>query len=356
MIEKDDLHGGEAAVRLRCRARGRSMLDKFGQASPDRSSTLNGVAGRGVLLLAVVVALAASVGGCADEPPPKQRETFAYDRTRPLRPVVVGGRQRAGVRVEQITYTAADGERVPALLALPRAEKPRGCLIYQGGLGTKKEEAAALWPIAAGLGLATFTIDPRYTGARAARGAPLARVLRDPDRVASTLRDNVIDLRRGLDYLGGRRECGRNIGYLGISQGGLLGALLAGDDERVRAAVLTSIGASWRSALFYSGDVLLPGITERPREMKIALRKLRAFDAARWVAKISPRPVMLVNGRRDPRVPVVEALNLAAAAREPKTVVLHRGGHDPFAPPHGERVTLRVAVFLLNELAEYPNG
>jgi pimeloyl-ACP methyl ester carboxylesterase len=203
------------------------------------------------------------------------------------------------------------------------------------------------------LGLATFTIDPRYTGARARKPEQLARVLRDPDRIAAMFRGNVVDLRRGLDYLERRPQCRRNIGYLGTSMGALLGALLAGDDERVHATVLTSSPATAREALLYNDDLLLPGISERPRKLEMAVRKLRAFDAARWVAKISPRPVMLVNGRRDPRVPVVDALNLAAAARDPKTIVFHNGGHDPFAPPSGDRVASRVASFLLNELADY---
>jgi fermentation-respiration switch protein FrsA (DUF1100 family) len=166
------------------------------------------------------------------------------------------------------------------------------------------------------------------------------------------IRDDVIDLRRALDYLDGRPECRRNFGYLGTSEGALLGALLAGGDTRIHAAVLTSIGATWRSALLYGTDLLLPGITARPATMETAVRKLRAFDAARWIGKISPRPVLLVDGLRDPRVPVVEALNLDAAAREPKTLVLHRGGHDPFAAPDGQRVRDRIGLFLYDQLVD----
>jgi pimeloyl-ACP methyl ester carboxylesterase len=294
--------------------------------------------------------------GCNDQAAPKQRDPFAYDRDRPLRPVVVHRARRKSVRVARITYVAADGQRVPALFAVPRVQEPQGCLIYQGGLGTKKEAAAPLWPGLAALGLATFTIDPRYTGARATKAKPLARVVRSADRIVAMLHDDVVDLRRGIDYLEGRPECRRNIGYLGTSMGAVLGAALAGGDDRVHATILTSVGATFREGLLYAGDVLLPGIAGRPRELEAAVRKFRPFDAARWVAKIGPRPVMIVNGRRDPRVPVVDALNLAAAARDPKTVVFHKGGHDPFAPPYGDAVIRRVANFLVTELAEYRTG
>jgi fermentation-respiration switch protein FrsA (DUF1100 family) len=86
--------------------------------------------------------------------------------------------------------------------------------------------------------------------------------------------------------------------------------------------------------------------------MEAAVRTLQPFDVARWVARISPRPVMLVNGKKDPAVPVVDALNLAAAARDPKTVVIHDGGHDPFCPPDGAAVVRRMRAFLIDNLVD----
>ena len=260
-------------------------------------------------------------------------------------------RRHGDVDVRRLTYAAHDGTRVPALLAVPRHAPSRGCLIYQGGIGTEKEQASAVWPGAAALGLTTFTIDPRYTGARANKAEPLERVVRNPDRIVSLLHGSVIDLRRGLDYLGRRRECRHNFGYLGSSLGAALGAMLAGDDRRVRAAVLTSIGATWREILL-STNVLLPGIDDHPRRLNAAVRKLEPFDPGRWVGKIAPRPVMLVNGRNDPAVPPVAAMDLAAAANEPKTVIYHSGGHDPVAGPQGAEVADRIGNFLFDELAD----
>lgn len=309
--------------------------------------------GRGVLPLCAIVTLAGLLGGCGDQTSQPRRDPFAYDRDRPLAATVKTVSRKGAVRVQRVVYTAADGQRVPALLAVPRRTEPKGCLIYQGGAGSTKEQASRLWPSAAALGLATFTIETRHTGARAADPRELLHVLASADRVATMIRDDVIDLRRGVDYLSTRPECRRNIGFLGTSQGALLGALLAGDDPRIHAVVLTSLGATWRSALLYDTDVLVPGVTERPRAMEAALRKLDGLDAADWIGRISPRPVMIVDGLRDPRIPVVEALNLAAAAREPKTLMLHRGGHDPFGPPDGDRVNDRIGLFLLNQLVDY---
>jgi fermentation-respiration switch protein FrsA (DUF1100 family) len=311
-------------------------------------------AAHGALLALVVTCVAAGVTGCGGgsqkAKPATDRFPFAYRRSRPLSPSVRSLGAKGPVNVRSVTYTTADGSRVPALLAVPRHGKVKGCLMYQPGLGSPKETAAPLWPGAAQLGLAVFTIDPRYTGARASTAYPTSRVLDDTALIVSTTEGNVIDLRRGIDYLDGLAICRHNIGYMGTSMGGILGALLAGADQRIRAAVLSSVGATWRARLFYSGTIL-PGVANDPKRLAAALQELSPLDPARWIAKVAPRPVMIVDGLADPNVPVIDALNLSAAAQEPKTLVLHKGGHDPFGPPDGAHVASQVASFLSQNLA-----
>jgi fermentation-respiration switch protein FrsA (DUF1100 family) len=78
---------------------------------------------------------------------------------------------------------------------------------------------------------------------------------------------------------------------------------------------------------------------------------LRPYDPVNWIAKIAPRPLMLINGRFDPLVTPVDALQLAAAARAPKTVVYFDGGDDPFPPgPSGRAVATQVQNFLSRTL------
>ena len=55
--------------------------------------------------------------------------------------VAKGGRE-GSLRIERITYTSVDGERVPALFAVPTDDPPLGCLMYQGGLGQTKGRKA----------------------------------------------------------------------------------------------------------------------------------------------------------------------------------------------------------------------
>jgi fermentation-respiration switch protein FrsA (DUF1100 family) len=107
--------------------------------------------------------------------------------------------------------------------------------------------------------------------------------------------------------------------------------------------------------LFYS-PIILPGITSDPPAFQAALTELSPLDPARWIAKISPRPVMIVDGLHDPSVPPIDALDLAAAARRPKTLVLHQGGHDPFSGPQAAYVAKKVGQFLTANLVHHRTG
>lgn len=303
---------------------------------------------RGVVPLALAVAVGCACLSACGQSAQRSVDPFAYDASRPLDVQSTALGRRGAVTLEAITYTTADGQRVPALFARP--PRPVACLIYQGPLGSTKEQAAPIWTGAAKLGLATFTIDVRGSGARVSGSPPPEEVLHNADRVRRFLIETVIDLRRGLDYLETRPECGRRIGFLGSSQGGLLGALLAGDDSRIRSAVLTSITATWHGSLAAGHSLVLPGIAAHPAQLRAAVNVLAPFDAARWVARIAPRPVMLVHGLDDPLAPLPLALELDAAAREPKVALYYRGGHLPFQGPQGKSVAKRVGGFLRRTL------
>lgn len=306
------------------------------------------IRGSAVGALSVVSLLLAGCGG-GGKSPVLPKDPFAYNASAPLQVQVTRSAPRGPVEVHSLTYASAGGTRVPALFAIPRRTKPAGCLIYQAGLAPK-QSAASAWAGAARLGLAVFTIDPRYTGARGSATTPVDQMLSSPQALISFLRSDVVDLRRGLDYLEGQASCHHRVGFLGIGGGADLGVLLAGEDDRIRAAVLGSIGATWRSELFY-GPAFLQALAGGSGQVKGAVAQLAPLDPAVWIAKISPRPVMIVDGMADPVIPPVDALNLAAAARNPKVFLLHPGGGSPFVGPTGQAVAARVLKFLRHNLA-----
>jgi hypothetical protein len=114
---------------------------------------------------------------------------------------------------------------------------------------------------------------------------------------------------------------------IGASLGVPFVAAWAAGDERVRAV-----------ALAYGGGDLgtLFGAALRTRVRSGWLRRALAGGAAwllapleptRTVVRIAPRPVLLVGSLDDERIPRASALGLAAAAREPRTVLWLEGRH-----------------------------
>ncbi|MGK2938415.1 MAG: alpha/beta hydrolase family protein, partial [Solirubrobacteraceae bacterium] len=298
-------------------------------------------------------------------PPPPQEAPAPLLRYKPglrLDPDRSPRAREGTLEVSRISYRAVDGDRVPGLLAVPTHAAPLGCVIYQGGLHTPKEATADLRQALAVARLATFTIDPRYVGERGSQ-EELAAAISSPEGLRDLLVATVVDLRTALDYLSRRRICRNNIAFMGSSFGAAAGTILTARDRRLKGALLSSIGATFKQAL-----IVRPLASERvpnlpnyvpqaavdPLELEHAVEILSPYDSKRWIKRIAPRPVMLLNGRYDPVVLPGDAMELAAAARRPKTLLYYDGGHDPFAEGPARDLNLTRAGRFLVETMDLP--
>ncbi|MGH2950852.1 MAG: alpha/beta hydrolase family protein [Solirubrobacterales bacterium] len=306
----------------------------------------------GALLLAAVLGAA----GCGNDstttitPQQVPGDPFAYDRDRPLRAdedVVGSG---LGVVAEDIDFQSFDGELVPAtLLSETEGSSRKPCVLFVPGLGNPLTVAQRLALALVGTGYRALTVEPRFHGSRTA-GVSAEQAARNPQLLAQMLRGSVIDLRRALDYLVDRDLCIEDeAAYVGLSFGGILGALLAGADARIGAAALVVAGGDWRAFVEESDvQVLLPeGIdTEAPERFETALELLEPLDPVRWIGRAAPRPVLMINGTEDQVVPRESATALHEAAREPKQVFWFEGSHNPFVEAPADEVGDEISKFL----------
>jgi hypothetical protein len=103
------------------------------------------------------------------------------------------------------------------------------------------------------------------------------------------------------------------------------GVLAAAEDRRFRNVGL----------IYGAGDlgrVLEANLTLEPRFLRSVAGWLTGqlygeFEPTRYIAGIAPRPLIMVNGRDDPQMPVQAVRVLYAAAREPKTLIWLPTGH-----------------------------
>jgi dipeptidyl aminopeptidase/acylaminoacyl peptidase len=114
------------------------------------------------------------------------------------------------------------------------------------------------------------------------------------------------------------------VGLLGYSLGGAVSIVVAADDQRVRAVVADSAFSDPAAVLADGVERVLrvPGaVLTAPVAAVMAYRtgaRLADFSPLRAVARIAPRPLLLIHGERDVAVTPRHAQDLYHAAREPR--------------------------------------
>ena len=243
----------------------------------------------------------------------------------------------------RFSYASANGQRVPALLFLPPGAtktRPAPCLVALHGLGGSKEFMAGFAQYALPLGYAVLAIDEYGQGERPRPPSSGNGV--DVPVLTTGIRQTVIDVRRGLDYLDTRPEIApRRIGLIGLSLGAIIGTVSAGVDPRLKAAVLISGGGDWGLILksladrnAYIGGRPMGGLKGTDWDLVRAL--LAPEDPLTFAAHIAPRALLMESGGRDTIIVPAAARLLYDAARQPRNARVHLdwfpdAGHVP--PP-----------------------
>jgi len=234
--------------------------------------------------------------------------------------------------IMKIYYDSVNGERVPALLSVPKGDDgPFPCILFLHGYGGEKEDMMPLAAFAADARYAVIAIDVQYHGERRRAGVELysANMTRTRDGFIQT----VIDARRALDYLETRKDIDPSrFALVGGSMGALIGAILGGVEPRLRACVLVVGGGNMTLMVQRSQHSALPAIREYLESHDISYRtvqeELDPIDPINFIDAISPRPLLMHNGKFDDIVPAESGRLLYERAKEPKEIYWYDSGHD----------------------------
>lgn len=269
----------------------------------------------------LVLLLAGCGGGDGDEaapaPPPGR---FDYDRNAAL------GFEDAGrvnrnypIEVRQISYASPDERgRVTGFLVRPPGEGPFPGVILMHGAGGDSRQMLVQATWLAGRGAVAVAIDSpfaRNPNRRLPQG--VAGLRAESDLIAQ----NVVELRRAIDVLGKEANVdGDRIGFVGSSGGARTGAILAGNESRIRAYVLMSGGSAPVAEI----------VKAVPVEARVEVEEiLNGVDPLAHIRKAEPAKLLFLNGRRDQVVPRAALNALYRNASRPKEIRWYPTTHEP---------------------------
>jgi uncharacterized protein len=212
-----------------------------------------------------------------------------------------------------ITFKDPFGLEVTGLFTRPKAEGQYPCVLLLHGAGGSKENIMnSFGPQLVAKGIASLALDAAQHGERREQGSP-----NDPIRYKAgwVQRVSLIDYRIAIDWLKERKDIdGTHIGLIGYSMGSQMGAVLAGVDERIRA-VLLCVG----------GDPIFPvrRTVEATQRENIDL-----VAPVNFIGHISPRPLLMLNGKEDDNIIPEMTKLLYDAAKEPREIRWTDSGHS----------------------------
>jgi eukaryotic-like serine/threonine-protein kinase len=240
------------------------------------------------------------------------RRMYDYDRTALTPTIESSDSSSADWIVERVSYAAAyGGERIPALLYLPRNHRPphQVVVFFPGSNALHSSSSDAI---------TTIAFDFIVRSGRAVLHPIYKSTYERQDSLTSDYadesllyRDHVLmwgkDLRRSVDYLATRADIDTTkVAYYGVSWGGYLGGIFPAVEQRFKAVILYVAGlARDRGQPEVEPINFLPRITA---------------------------PVLMLNGRYDHFFPVESAqrpfFRLLGTPEADKRYVLYEGGHN----------------------------
>jgi dienelactone hydrolase len=214
---------------------------------------------------------------------------FRYSHDLPLEIEDLGADDLDGVVWEHLRYVSTPGQRVYARLHQPEGSvgRSRAIVLLHGGTPPGKDSPAPrrVATLLARAGWTVLSLDMQYFGERATdllqtftEDEKHARLYNQPSTYLAWIAQNVKDVGRGLDLLIEERGIDPDrVALVGFSRGAQVSFIVGAVEERF-AAVIAIHGGHFDAK---------------------ETEHLPAACPANYIGRISPRPLLMINGRND---------------------------------------------------------
>jgi pimeloyl-ACP methyl ester carboxylesterase len=257
------------------------------------------------LLTFLLIAAVGTASGQAQRPRIEDlARQFDYDRKASLDVREVGKARRDGATIIDLSYASPLGGRVPAYLVAPEGKKPVAAILFghwmmPGSPLMNRREFLEEAVVMARSGAVSLLID-----------TPLVRPgfveekdeMRAAVQSAEASRQQVIDLRRGIDLLTSRYRIGKNaIAYVGHSFDAHVGGILSGVEKRINFFVLMAGVFADEEYVFDPDNAEMVKLRARVGDeaLREYFRKYAWDDPINFIGHSAPTAVLLQYGRQD---------------------------------------------------------
>jgi len=294
------------------------------------------------------------------QPVPPTREAFLklIDRPRVDPKPDLGEPEDDGeLKTIRFSFLSEENERVPGIVIHPSHPNTGKlpCVIVLHGTGGSKEGEILFMKAIAKRGCAAIAIDGRYHGERVKNlpgkdhyNQAILSKFKGESKGYPLYWDTVWDLMRLIDIVNARDDLDSDrIGVIGFSKGGIETYFLAAADPRVSVAV-PCIGVQsfqwglendgWHGRVntvknAFEGAAKAAGV-EKPDAAfartffdKVVPGIYDKFDGPEMLPLIAPRPLLIINGDKDPNTPLPGVM---LAAEKAKAAYAKAGAEDKF--------------------------
>ena len=225
--------------------------------------------------------------------------------------------------MEQLVKFRSEGQVILANLSLPHKGAP--CIIMSHGLESSKD--GNKWLVLAHRFYEAGFACLRFTY----RGCGEGKERSEGEFEDMTLSGRIRDYTAAIDFSETTEVDTRRLGAVGSSFGGMVA--LAAQNSKIKALVTLATPArlqipSEEQLRIYQNE----GFFEFPSGKRVRTRFLhdiQQYDIYQAIGK-SGCPVLIIHGSADESVPVKDAHDLYESAREPKRLVIIKGGNHAF--------------------------
>ena len=244
---------------------------------------------------------------------------FKYDKNLPFEVQILGEREQEGVKREHLSFLSTPDERVFAHLysVIGTSSKEEPALIFLHGgsaVGKDTPNYEAYSEFLARGGWRVLSIDLKYFGERSTtllttftEDEKHEKLYNNLSAYLAWMTQCVKDISRSIDFLIDEKGVDpKRIGLVGFSRGAVVAEVAGGAEKRLCAVVLLHGGH----------------FDAKERE------HLPAACPANYIGRISPRPLLMINGTRDTDFIKETSIDpLFELVKDPKKIMWLEAGH-----------------------------